>query len=212
MAYRVKEVFYSLQGEGAHAGRPAVFCRFSGCNLWNGQEESRVVADCQFCDTDFMGIDGQQGGYFSTADALATHLRSQWPVGVSQHPFCVLTGGEPALQFDQILANALHALDFEIAIETNGTLPLKARADWVCVSPKGHTTLVITQGDELKLVWPQPMHPVDPIDYEVLSFKHFYLQPIDGLVRDYRADCVAYCLAHPQWKLSLQTHKLLGID
>jgi 7-carboxy-7-deazaguanine synthase len=211
MAYTVKEIFYSLQGEGAHTGRPAIFCRFTGCNLWNGSEHTRATADCQFCDTDFIGTDGSLGGKYD-AQALAAQLYALWPSESSQAPFCVLTGGEPAMQFDETLKTALHALNFDIAIETNGTLPLKAQPDWVCVSPKGKNALVITKGDELKLIYPQPMHEAPPENFSDMAFTHLYLQPIDGLAKDYRADCVAYCLAHPQWKLSLQTHKLLGIE
>jgi len=211
MAYTVKEIFYSLQGEGAHTGRPAIFCRFTGCNLWNGSEHTRATADCQFCDTDFIGTDGKFGGKYS-AEALAAQLYALWPSDAPQHPFCVLTGGEPAMQFDETLKTALHALNFDIAMETNGTLALKAQPDWVCVSPKGKNELVITEGDELKLIYPQPMHEAPPEHFSDMAFTHFYLQPIDGLAKDYRADCVAYCLAHPQWKLSLQTHKLLGIE
>lgn len=210
MAYTVKEIFYSLQGEGAHTGRPAIFCRFSGCNLWNGFEASRDTADCQFCDTDFIGTDGSHGGKY-TAQSLAKQLHALWPANASEPPFCVLTGGEPAMQFDQTLKMALHAFNFEIAMETNGTLPLKAHPDWLCVSPKGNNKLSLTAGDELKLIYPQPMHSAPPELFSYLAFTHFYLQPIDGLARDYRADCVAYCLANPRWKLSLQTHKLLGI-
>ncbi len=211
MAYNIKEIFYSLQGEGAHTGRPAIFCRFSGCNLWNGLESSRNTADCRFCDTDFIGTDGKLGGKYSATE-LAAQMHALWPQESTQKPFCVLTGGEPAMQFDETLKTALHALNFEIAIETNGTLALKAQPDWICVSPKGQKQLVITTGDELKLIYPQPMHEVPPENLAHLNFKHFYLQPIDGLAQDYRADCVAYCLANPQWKLSLQTHKLLGIE
>lgn len=211
MAYTVKEIFYTLQGEGQHAGRPAVFCRFTGCNLWNGLESGRASASCQFCDTDFVGTDGQLGGKYS-AETLAQAIVSLWPSDSAVAPFCVLTGGEPALQFDQALADALHALDVEIAMETNGTVALQAQPDWLCVSPKADSQLLVTQGDELKLVWPQPMHPVDPVNFTSLDFTHFYLQPIDGLVKNYTQDCIDYCKTHPQWKLSLQTHKLLGIE
>lgn len=211
MAYSVKEIFYTLQGEGRHAGRAAIFCRFSGCNLWNGLESSRQDAACQFCDTDFVGTDGHLGGKY-TAEALADIIVSLWPPNSNTAPFCVLTGGEPAMQFDEQLKQALHAKNIEIAMESNGTLPLKAQPDWLCVSPKGNNKLVVTRGDELKLVWPQPMHPVTPQDYAHLDFNYFYLQPIDGLVKNYEAACVAYCKAHPQWRLSLQIHKLLGIE
>lgn len=211
MAYTVKEIFYTLQGEGQHAGRPAVFCRFTGCNLWNGLESGRASANCQFCDTDFVGTNGHLGGKYAT-ETLAQAIVSLWPSDSAIAPFCVLTGGEPALQFDQALADALHALDVEIAMETNGTVALQAQPDWLCVSPKADSQLLVTQGDELKLVWPQPMHPVDPANFAVLGFTHFYLQPIDGLAKNYTQDCIDYCKAHPQWKLSLQTHKILGID
>jgi 7-carboxy-7-deazaguanine synthase len=211
MAYTIKEIFYSLQGEGVHTGRPAIFCRFTGCNLWNGLETSRASADCRFCDTDFIGTNGKLGGKYS-ANELAAQMVALWPQNSTQNPFCVLTGGEPAIQFDEALKTALHALNFEIAIETNGTLPLKAQPDWVCVSPKGQNKLALTTGNELKLIYPQPMHEAPPESFSDLLFTHFYLQPIDGLTKDYRADCISYCLAHPQWKLSLQTHKLLGIE
>lgn len=211
MAYTVKEIFYTLQGEGRHAGRAAIFCRFTGCNLWNGLESSRSSAICQFCDTDFVGTDGHLGGKY-TAETLASLIVSLWPIESDTAPFCVLTGGEPAIQFDEALKQALHAQGIEIAMESNGTLPLKATPDWLCISPKGNSELVVTSGDELKLVWPQPMHPVDPQGYLALNFSHFYLQPIDGLAKNYEADCVAYCKAHPKWRLSLQTHKLLGIE
>ncbi len=210
MAYTVKEIFYTLQGEGLHAGRPAVFCRLTGCNLWNGLESGRAGASCQFCDTDFVGTDGNLGSKY-TAEALAQTILSLWPKDSTTTPFCVLTGGEPAMQFDQPLADALHALNIIIAMETNGTIALQAQPDWLCVSPKADTSLLITSGDELKLVWPQPMHPVDPADFVHLHFRHFYLQPIDGLATNYTQVCIDYCKAHPQWKLSLQTHKILGI-
>lgn len=211
MAYTVKEIFYTLQGEGLHSGRPAVFCRFAGCNLWNGLETGRATAICQFCDTDFVGTDGQLGGKY-TATHLANTINSLWPSNSPAKPFCVLTGGEPALQFDQALADALHALNVEIAMETNGTIALQAQPDWLCVSPKADTNLLITSGDELKLVWPQPMHPVDPAHFVKLNFSHFYLQPIDGLPLNYTRACIDYCKANPQWKLSMQTHKTLGIE
>jgi len=211
MSYTIKEIFYTLQGEGQHAGRPAVFCRFSGCNLWNGLEAGRMKATCQFCDTDFVGTDGHLGGKYSAED-LAHIIFSLWPSESLTNPFCVLTGGEPALQFDQALADALRALNIEIAMETNGTLKLQAQPDWLCVSPKANNDLVVKQGNELKLVWPQPMHPVDPAHFSKLDFQHFYLQPIDGLVKNYTLDCVHYCKDNPQWKLSLQTHKMIGIE
>ncbi|MCI4411784.1 MAG: 7-carboxy-7-deazaguanine synthase [Thiotrichales bacterium] len=211
MAYTVKEIFYTLQGEGQHTGRAAIFCRFTGCNLWNGLSSGREIATCKFCDTDFIGTDGALGGKYN-AEQLAQTIASLWPSQSGITPFCVLTGGEPAMQFDEALKTALHALHIEIAMETNGTVALKAQPDWLCVSPKADTKLVVTTGDELKLVWPQPMHPVNPEDFAALNFKHFYLQPIDGLAKNYAPDCVAYCKQHPQWKLSLQTHKILGIE
>ena len=211
MAYTVKEIFYTLQGEGQHAGRPAVFCRFTGCNLWNGLGSGRASASCQYCDTDLVGTDGNLGGKY-TAEALAQTILSLWPKASATAVFCVLTGGEPALQFDQPLADALHALNIVIAMETNGTVALQAQPDWLCVSPKANTSLLITSGDELKLVWPQPMHPVDPADFVHPHFPHFYLPPIDGLATNYTQACIDYCKAHPQWKLSLQTHKILGIE
>lgn len=208
--YSVKECFYSLQGEGAHSGRPAVFCRFAGCNLWNGLERDRSQAACNFCDTDFIGTDGQGGGKFSSATALAEHLASFWPAN-QPHRYLVFTGGEPLLQLDHELIEACHAAHFSVAIETNGTLPAPAGIDWICVSPKGAAQLVLTQGDELKLVYPQ----VDnrPQQFEQLDFGHFYLQPLAGVDQSrHQQACIQYCLEHPQWRLSLQTHKLLGID
>lgn len=208
--YSVKEVFYTLQGEGVHAGRPAVFCRFSGCNLWSGREQDRASALCDFCDTDFIGTDGQNGGKFGHATELAAHLISFWPDN-KVRPYLVCTGGEPALQLDSALIDALHDCGFEIAIETNGTRPLPVGIDWICVSPKGSSEVIITQGDELKLVYPQPLAP--PERFEALAFNHFYLQPLDDLSGvDHTRACIDYCMAHPQWKLSLQTHKILGID
>ena len=210
MPYRIKEVFYSLQGEGFHSGRPAIFCRFSHCNLWTGREQDRAAAICRFCDTDFVGTDGQNGGVFDTAEALAHHLLTFWP-DPAIAPFVVLTGGEPLLQVDDRLITALHAVSFEIAVETNGTLEVPSGIDWVCVSPKAGAPLKQTHGDELKLVYPQPALMPDKVAH--LSFTHFYLQPMDGpdLTANTRS-AIAYCLEHPQWKLSLQTHKWLGID
>ncbi|MBS98611.1 MAG: 7-carboxy-7-deazaguanine synthase [Oceanospirillaceae bacterium] len=209
--YTVYEMFYTLQGEGAQSGRPAVFCRFAGCNLWSGREEDRAKAVCQFCDTQFVGTDGQRGGKFSTASDLAESIASLWPAGVAGQRYVVCTGGEPALQLDEPLVDALHRLDFEVAIETNGTRPLPSGIDWVCVSPKAGTDLVIRTGDELKLVYPQSL--AEPERFESLQFKHFYLQPMDGPLQGAnQRRCIEYCLAHPRWKLSLQTHKLLGID
>ncbi|NLO79205.1 MAG: 7-carboxy-7-deazaguanine synthase [Xanthomonadaceae bacterium] len=209
MSYHVKEIFYTLQGEGAQAGTPAVFCRFAGCNLWSGREQDRARAACTFCDTDFVGTDGPGGGRFADAEVLADAIAAQWPAGQA-HRLVVCTGGEPALQLDAVLVAALHARGFRIAVETNGTLPLPPGLDWICVSPKGHNRLVVTAGDELKLVYPQP--GVDPADFERLDFRHFFLQPMDGPARaENTRAAIAYCLAHPRWRLSLQTHKFLGI-
>lgn len=210
MAYAVKEIFYTLQGEGRNAGRAAVFCRFTGCNLWSGREEDRATAACRFCDTDFVGMDGPGGGRFTTAAALAAAVAAQWPQGTGGAPFVVLTGGEPLLQVDAALTGALHAAGFEIAVETNGTLPVPEGIDWVCVSPKAGNPLVLTAGDELKLVYPQ--EGADPVLYESLAFDHFLLSPMDGPGQSANtAAAVAFCLQHPRWRLSLQTHKFLGI-
>ncbi|GGK83191.1 7-carboxy-7-deazaguanine synthase [Amphritea balenae] len=208
--YSVKEMFYTLQGEGAQAGRPAVFCRFTGCNLWSGREQDRSKAVCDFCDTDFIGTDGQNGGKFHSAESLAKAVRQLWP-GDKGQPYVVCTGGEPLLQLDPQLITAFHSEGLEIAIETNGTLPLPEGIDWVCVSPKADSKIVVTDGDELKLVYPQPL--ALPETFDKLNFKHFYLQPMDGPMQSMNSsDCIQYCLNNPQWKLSLQTHKLLGID
>ncbi|MEY2435395.1 MAG: 7-carboxy-7-deazaguanine synthase [Acidimicrobiaceae bacterium] len=209
MGYLVKEVFATLQGEGANAGRPAVFCRFAGCNLWSGREEHRATAVCRFCDTDFVGTDGEGGGRFASAHDLAAHVAATWPAG-DEHRFVVCTGGEPLLQLDAALTGALHDRGFEVAIETNGTLLPPDGVDWVCVSPKAEAPLVLTAGDELKLIFPQD--GADPVDYEHLAFDHFLLQPMDGpdVVANTQA-AIAYCLAHPKWRLSVQTHKYLGI-
>jgi len=211
MTYSVKEIFYSLQGEGARSGRAAVFCRFAGCNLWNAREADRAGAACNFCDTDFVGTDGPGGGKFTTAQALAQAVRAKWPEGAAGgRPYVVCTGGEPLLQLDEPLVEALHEAGFEVAVETNGTQPAPPGIDWLCVSPKGTAPLALTQGDELKLVYPQPDAP--PERFERLGFKHFFLQPMDGALRaDATRRAVAYCLAHPRWRLSLQTHKVLGI-
>ena len=210
MAYTVKEIFYTLQGEGRNAGRAAVFCRFAGCNLWSGREEDRAQAICRFCDTDFVGMDGLNGGRFPSAEALAAAIADVWPAGGGGQPFTVLTGGEPLLQVDAVLTAALHARGFEIAVETNGTQALPEGVDWVCVSPKAGAPLVLTAGDELKLVHPQA--GLDPAGFAHLAFDHFLLSPMDGpdLAANTKA-AVAYCLAHPRWRLSLQTHKFLGI-
>jgi 7-carboxy-7-deazaguanine synthase len=210
MSYSVKEIFYTLQGEGANTGRPAVFCRFAGCNLWSGREEDREQAICQFCDTDFVGTDGPGGGRFPTATALAAAVAGAWPNPNEGRPLVVCTGGEPLLQIDVEVVNALHAEGFEIAIETNGTIQPPPGIDWICVSPKAGARMVLLSGNELKLIFPQP--GAEPERFETLEFDHFYLQPMDGPRREENtALAVNYCLAHPRWKLSLQTHKLLGI-
>ncbi|MFJ1252674.1 7-carboxy-7-deazaguanine synthase [Cupriavidus sp. CuC1] len=214
MTYAVKEIFYTLQGEGANAGRAAVFCRFSGCNLWSGREEDRAGAVCQFCDTDFVGTDGTEGGKYRSAEALADKVAAQWPQGVESsaagRPLVVCTGGEPLLQLDAPLIDALHARGFEIAIETNGTLPVPDGIDWVCVSPKMGAELVVTRGDELKVVIPQDGQ--DFAAYERLEFRYFLVQAMDGpLARQNTALAVEFCQRRPLWRLSLQTHKLLGI-
>jgi len=210
MAYAVKEIFYTLQGEGRNAGRAAVFCRFAGCNLWSGREEDRAAAACRFCDTDFVGLDGPGGGRFATAETLAAAIAATWPAGVGGLPLVVLTGGEPLLQVDAALTEALHAAGFEIAVETNGTLAVPAGIDWVCVSPKAGNAVVVTQGDELKLVYPQA--GAEPALYEQLAFDHFLLSPMDGPGTAANTQAaVAFCLQNPRWRLSLQTHKFLGI-
>jgi len=210
MSYKVKEIYYTLQGEGAHTGRPAVFCRFSGCNLWSGREEDRHKAICQFCDTDFWGMDGEHGGAYATAEALATKVASLWPNQLAGKPYVVCTGGEPMLQLDVPLIEAFHQQGFEVAVETNGTIAPPAGIDWICMSPKANTDLVITEGQELKLVYPQA--GAEPERYEKLNFDHFFLQPMDGPDAEENTRLtLAYCLAHPHWRLSLQTHKLLNI-
>lgn len=210
MTYRVKEIFYTLQGEGAHSGRPAVFCRFSGCNLWSGRERHRSTAICQFCDTDFVGTDGSGGGTFSTAADLAAAVRSHWPADAAGDPYVVCTGGEPLLQLDETAVDAFHAVGLQVAIETNGTRKAPAGVDWVCVSPKAGADLVVHAGDELKLVFPQV--GAEPELYEDLAFARLSLQPMDGPdLANNTAAAVDYCLAHPQWHLSLQTHKVVGI-
>ncbi|MDQ0392678.1 7-carboxy-7-deazaguanine synthase [Labrys monachus] len=210
MAYSVKEIFYTLQGEGRNAGRAAVFCRFAGCNLWNGREADRERAVCTFCDTDFVGTDGLNGGRFAEAPALARAVRAAWSGDAAGRPLVVLTGGEPLLQVDDALIEALHAEGFEIAVETNGTIEPPPGLDWICVSPKADAALAISRGDELKLVYPQPQ--AGPARFEHLAFDHFLLQPMDGPSRDANTRAaVAYCMAHPQWRLCLQTHKYLGI-
>lgn len=210
MTYSVKEIFYTLQGEGAQAGRAAVFCRFAGCNLWSGLERDRADAVCTFCDTDFVGTNGEGGGKFASALDLAEAVAAKWPAGEGGTPFVVCTGGEPMLQLDDAVVAALHARGFEIAVETNGTLPPPAGLNWVCVSPKAEAALAMTRGDELKLVYPQAA--AQPERFAGLDFRHFFLQPMDGPAREANtAAATAYCLAHPQWRLSLQTHKIIGI-
>jgi 7-carboxy-7-deazaguanine synthase (Cx14CxxC type) len=211
--YAVKEIFYTLQGEGANAGRPAVFCRFAGCNLWTGREADREAAICRFCDTEFVGTEGPGGGKFATPEALADAIAAAWPLTSPTSPtppFTVLTGGEPLLQLDPPLLEALHAAGFEVAVETNGTIQPPRGIDWLCLSPKADAELVVRRGDELKLVYPQERG--EPERYRHLEFRHFFLQPMDGpeRIRNTRLT-LEYCLAHPEWRLSLQTHKILGI-
>jgi len=209
MTYSVKECFYTLQGEGAHAGRAAVFLRFAGCNLWSGLERDRASAVCTFCDTDFVGVDGVNGGKFATAEAVAEHVAARWQGGGGK-PYVVCTGGEPLLQLDDPLIVALHAQGFEVAVETNGTIAAPLSLDWICVSPKSTAELKQKTGSELKLVYPQADAP--PEKFAHLDFKRFFLQPMDGPNREANtAACIAYCLAHPKWRLSLQTHKVTGI-
>ncbi len=210
MTYAVKEIFYTLQGEGANTGSPAVFLRFAGCNLWSGREQDRATAVCRFCDTDFVGTDGPGGGRFAGAESLADAVLAAWPGGVESHRFVVCTGGEPLLQLDPQLLDALHARRFRVAIETNGTQPVPQGVDWLCVSPKAGALLDVQGGDELKLVFPQA--GAEPERFERLNFAHFFLQPMDGLERERNTElAVAYCRSHPRWRLSLQTHKLIGI-
>ncbi|MCP1289716.1 MULTISPECIES: 7-carboxy-7-deazaguanine synthase [Chromobacterium] len=207
--YTVKEIFYTLQGEGRQAGRAAVFCRFSGCNLWSGREEDRAKAVCQFCDTDFVGV-GPDGGKFKSAAALAARIAAEWPAGAGGAPYVVCTGGEPLLQLDAELIAELHRLGFEVAVETNGTVAAPPGLDWICVSPKAGAELLLQSGDELKLVYPQATQT--PESVEQLDFDTFYLQPMDGpnLAANTRA-AIAYCMAHPRWRLSVQTHKVTNI-
>ncbi len=208
MTYSVKEIFLTLQGEGGQAGKAAVFCRFAGCNLWTGREQDRASAVCTFCDTDFVGTDGEGGGKFADAPSLAAAVAAQWRGDGDR--LVVITGGEPLLQLDATLVAAFKAEGFAIAVETNGTLPAPDGIDWICVSPKADAAVVQTRGQELKLVWPQP--GVDPAAFEGLDFERFYLQPMDGPAREQNTQtCVAYCLSHPRWRLSVQTHKYLGL-
>jgi 7-carboxy-7-deazaguanine synthase len=210
MSYQVKEIYYTLQGEGARAGRAAVFLRFAGCNLWNGLELDRAGAICRFCDTDFVGTNGSGGGKFADAQSLARTALAHWPPTDRARPYIVCTGGEPLLQLDDELIEALHSAGFEVGIETNGTLAPPPGIDWICVSPKADAPLVLDRGNELKLIFPQAGAP--PERYAELSFEHFFLQPMDSPTQDENTRAaVAYCLAHPQWRLSLQTHKLIGI-
>lgn len=212
MSYQVKEIFHTLQGEGAQTGRPAVFCRFTGCNLWSGRQQDRAKAVCTFCDTDFRGTDGKGGGTFATADALAEHILATWTQAseVAEHRYVVCTGGEPLLQLDAPLIESLHAHGFQVAVETNGTQPAPPGLDWICVSLKADVPLELTVGNELKLVYPQPDAP--PERFVGLEFGHFFLQPMDGPeLAENTERAIAYCKAHPRWRLSLQTHKWLGI-
>jgi 7-carboxy-7-deazaguanine synthase len=210
VSYAVKEIFYTLQGEGANTGRPAVFCRFAGCNLWSGREADRAEAVCRFCDTDFVGTDGPGGGKFAAAESLAAAVTAEWPAREGGSRLVVCTGGEPLLQLDRPLIEALHAEGFEVAVETNGTLAPPPGIDWLCVSPKAGASLVVHRGDELKLVYPQ--EGAEPEAFARLEFRHFFLQPMDGPDRERNtAAALRYCLTHPRWRLSLQTHKLLGI-
>lgn len=210
MTYSVKEVFLTLQGEGGQAGRAAIFCRFTGCNLWSGREADRASAICQFCDTDFIGTDGDGGGKFPTADSLAAHINVLWPQSDTHHKLVVFTGGEPLLQLDDTLIHAMHQIGFKIAVESNGTVQAPEGIDWLCISPKAGGELIQTQGTELKLVYPQS--GIDPASLESLDFQQFWLQPMDGPNQaDNLQAAIRYCLKHPQWGLSLQTHKLTGI-
>lgn len=207
--YKIKEIYYTLQGEGFHSGRPAIFCRFSGCNLWNGLEKDRPKAICQFCDTDFWGMDGELGGKYSGKE-LAKLLDSLWPKLDPHHKFVVFTGGEPLLQLDSDLCAQMHAYGFEIAVETNGTIEIPNGIDWVCMSPKANTDIVATSGDELKIVYPQV--GIDPNDFDVMHYTHRYLQPMDNKDQAKNiAASIQYCKENPKWKLSIQTHKILNI-
>jgi 7-carboxy-7-deazaguanine synthase len=212
MGYAVKEIFFTVQGEGANAGRPAVFCRFAGCNLWSGKEQNRATAVCRFCDTDFVGVDGMGGGTFASASTLAAAIRAAWPIDTSRarRPLVVCTGGEPGLQLDAAVVDAVHTQGFELAGEKNGTVELAPGIDWVCVSPKAGAELVVRRGNELKLVYPQP--GAEPEQFIGLDFDHFFLQPMDGpRLRENTLGVVEYCLANPPWRVGLQAHKLLGI-
>ncbi len=214
MTYSVKEIYNTLQGEGAQTGRPAVFLRFAGCNLWSGREEHRDESLCRFCDTQFIGVDGPGGGKFATAAELAEAVSRYWAAGdLDTKPFVVCTGGEPLLQLDEPAVTALHGEGFEVGIESNGTIAVPDGVDWICISPKGDAKLAQVSGDELKLVYPQIEKAAQPCEFEHLSFEHFYLQPMDSSVLDRNtALAIAYCKQNPRWKLSIQTHKYLGID
>ena len=210
MSYQIKEIYYTLQGEGARTGRAAVFLRFAGCNLWNGLERDRQNAVCRFCDTDFVGTDGKGGGKFRNAESLVRAVAACWPQAERALPYVICTGGEPLLQLDMELISGLHVAGFEVGVETNGTLAAVPGIDWICVSPKAGAPFVLDHGDELKLIYPQADAP--PERYAGLSFKHFFLQPMDSPAKEQNTQAAAaYCLAHPQWRLSLQTHKLIGI-
>ena len=210
MTYSIKEIFYTLQGEGAHAGRPAVFCRFSGCNLWTGRESDRASAICQFCDTDFVGTDGEGGGKFKTPEELASTINALWPASYTASKYVVFTGGEPLLQLDKALIDAMHAVGFTIAIETNGTLPVPEGVDWICVSPKMGSELVVKKGSEIKVVIPQLNQDLSV--YEQLDFENFFVQAMDGPLAEFNTKlAIETCKRNPKWKLSLQTHKLLQI-
>jgi 7-carboxy-7-deazaguanine synthase len=210
MSYQVKEIFYTLQGEGANAGTPAVFCRFSGCNLWSGREPDRATAQCKFCDTDFVGTDGTLGGKYASAAELAQQIMAQWPAKDAAHRFVVFTGGEPLLQVDEALLQVMHAIGFRVAVETNGTLKAPAGIDWICVSPKAGTDWVQREGHELKVVWPQAGLDLDTLAQA--KFDHKFLQPMDNVLQaENMQDCIAQCLATPIWRLSVQTHKVIGV-
>ncbi len=209
MKYKIKEIYYTLQGEGAYTGRPAVFCRFTGCNLWSGREEDRSKAICQFCDTNFWGTDGENGGKYSAIE-LAGKVKSLWPENLPGKPLVVCTGGEPLLQLDELLISEFHEKKFEVAVETNGTIEIPIGVDWVCMSPKEKAKIIVKSGNELKLVFPQKGNK--PSDFEELDFDHFYLQPLDDSEKEKNTQLtIEYCLKNPKWKLSLQTHKLIGI-